>query len=400
MIETTSSTAPLPPMYRLATDTALRPAVVLGQGQPDHVSGLPAFYYWKDAIVAGRYTHPAGRFTLDITRERLSGFARTFGRMKSNGVGVPILMDHAQSAASTLGWIVDVKVDGERFMELHQFLGETARDIGLRNKVSLGIDPDFVDGKGTRYGEAIVHSAVTPLPVVPGQGEFEAVEARLGGGGRSIVHLSLCPAELTHGPPTTSIEPTPDSSNLMDVTPVISNRLKQIDEPHARSLESAPDGDDTSPAEATETTSRSSIEASESIALEPMLMAAAPSLEPSPTADGAAERVMVLSILCDAVASRRDAAVMAGNLTPAVANELFGLLARSSSGELRTMCLSRHTTDSSTTPLALAVFDVLSRNRPVPIGQSTGVQVLSRVVPGSNDAAELQRKMIELASGT
>src|SRR5438128_12502126 len=74
-------------------------------------------------------------------------------------------------------------------MELHQFLGEDARDIGLRNQVSLGIDPDFVDGKGIRYGEAIVHSAVTPVPVVPGQGAFERVE--LDSGGREIMTLSL-----------------------------------------------------------------------------------------------------------------------------------------------------------------------------------------------------------------
>ncbi len=84
-------------------------------------------------------------------------------------------MDHAATASATLGWIVDVKRDGDRLLELHQFLGESARDVGLRNKVSLGIDPHFVDGRGTQYGEAIVHSAVTPTPVVPDQGEFVAL---------------------------------------------------------------------------------------------------------------------------------------------------------------------------------------------------------------------------------
>src|SRR5436305_12759522 len=108
--------------------------------------------------------------------------------MTSNGVGVPILMDHSQSAAATLGWIVDVKRQDDRLMELHQFLGEAARDIGLRNKVSLGIDPDFIDGKGVRYGESIVHSAVTPVPVVPGQGAFEPLESD--GAKREIVTLA------------------------------------------------------------------------------------------------------------------------------------------------------------------------------------------------------------------
>ena len=190
-----TDTIQLPPLYRLTDDTSLRPAVLLGQGHAKRVSGLPAFYYWKDALVVGKYAHPTGSFTLDVTRDRLDGFIKTFSKMKANGVGVPILMDHAASAASTLGWIVDVKLDGDRLMELHQFLGETARDIGLRNKVSLGIDPDFVDGKGTRYGEAIVHSAVTPVPVVPGQGEYEPAEQHLAQEPREVVMLSLQTAE-------------------------------------------------------------------------------------------------------------------------------------------------------------------------------------------------------------
>ena len=154
-------------LFHLATTSPMQPAVMLGLGLPAHVSGLPAFYYWKDAIVVGSYTHPAGRFSLDITREKLDGYADNFNRMKSNGVAVPILMDHTQSAAATLGWIVQVQRRGDRLLELHQFLGESARDIGLRNKVSLGIDPNFIDGKGNQYGEAIVHSAITPVPVVP-----------------------------------------------------------------------------------------------------------------------------------------------------------------------------------------------------------------------------------------
>jgi len=75
-------------LFHLATTGALTPANV--DQLPDRVSDLPAFYYWKDAIVAGSYVHPAGRFSLDITRDRLDGFVATFNRMKENGVGVPI----------------------------------------------------------------------------------------------------------------------------------------------------------------------------------------------------------------------------------------------------------------------------------------------------------------------
>ena len=177
-----SSAAPdAPPapaeLYQLRTPGPLKPAVTTGLGLPRQVGGMPAFYYWKDAIFVGTYHHPAGRFSLSITREKLDQLVTTFARMRDNGVKVPILADHAPTAAATLGWIVDVKRRGDRLMELHQFLGPAARDVGLRNQVSLGIDPAFVDGRGQAYGEAIVHSAVTPLPVVPGQAGYEPVPA-------------------------------------------------------------------------------------------------------------------------------------------------------------------------------------------------------------------------------
>ncbi len=159
-------------LFLLDAAGELKPAVTLGQGLPPRVSGMPAFYYWKDAIVVGSYVHPAQKFSLQITRDKLDGYAKTFAKMKTNGVAVPILMDHAQSAAATLGWIIDVQRKDDRLMELHQFLGESARDIGLRNKVSLGINPDFVDGKGNRYGEAIVHSRGDTCPGRPESGRF------------------------------------------------------------------------------------------------------------------------------------------------------------------------------------------------------------------------------------
>jgi hypothetical protein len=290
--------------FRPLTDEC--PGELLGEF-PDRVNDLPAFYYWKDAIAVGSYVHPAGRFSLDITRDRLDGFVQNFNRMKDAGVGVPILMDHAATASSTLGWIVDVKRDGDRFLELHQFLGEDARDIGLRNKVSLGIDPAFVDGQGNQYGEAIVHSAVTPTPVVAGQGEFVPMELSL--------RAKELPAEHTQceaGSPVTE-KPV--------VNLDLQNALRQV------------------------------------------------------------------------VEMKRDLALSRGGVNPAVAAELFDLLV--GSGNLLTLSRS-----SNGTPIAMAVFDALVRNTPVELGESTGLQVLSRVVPGDDGSVDdLRQRMITLASG-
>ena len=290
-------------VFHLATTGPLQPA---SENLPDRVNDLPAYYYWKDAIVVGSYVHPAGRFSLDITRDRLDGFVTNFNRMRDNGVGVPILMDHAATASSTLGWIVDVKREGDHFLELHQFLGEGARDIGLRNKVSLGIDPHFVDGKGIQYGEAIVHSAVTPVPVVPGQGEFEPLELAL---------LVKEPVELSQGLPA---EPDcPVGKPKVDL-----NQAYRL-----------------------------------------------------------------------VVEMKRDLALSRGGVDASVATELFDLLV--ASGNLLT--LSRK---SDGIPIAMAVFDLLARNHPVALGETTGLQVLSRNIPGDDGSLDdLRQRMIALASG-
>ena len=78
-------------VFHLATSGDFLPVTGESPGLPDRVNDLPAFYYWKDAIVVGSYVHPAGRFSLDITRDRLDGFVNNFNRMKDNGVAVPIL---------------------------------------------------------------------------------------------------------------------------------------------------------------------------------------------------------------------------------------------------------------------------------------------------------------------
>jgi hypothetical protein len=339
---TCTSSAPACP-FQLAAAGELKAAVTLGQGLPARVNGLPAFYYWKDAIVVGSYIHPAGKFSLDITRDKLDSYAKTFGKMKVNGVAVPILMDHAQSAAATLGWIVDVKRRDDRLMELHQFLGESARDIGLRNKVSLGIDPNFIDGKGNRYGEAIVHSAVTPVPVVPDQGGFEAVE-NLDNRGNEILTLSLRTLEEPDAH-LARCEDTPGSSG----TSVFSDSAKQT---------GVNSGDN------------------------------------PPCVHGGLNghlAQLAINALSDAVVAKRDLAVARGGVDPSVANELFALLAHDE------LLLSR---SQNNAPIALAVFDALARNRPVPLGEVTQLQVLSRLVPGLDpELANLQQRMIALASG-
>ncbi len=276
--------------------------------------------------------------------------------MKSNGVAVPILMDHSPSAASTLGWILDIQRDGDRLLELHQFLGASARDIGLRNKVSLGIDPNFIDGKGIHYGEAIVHSAITPVPVVPNQGDFQ-------------------PVQLSAG--ETADTPADNETKLQTESELITLSLEQ------------PAGEDADNVTEEDTTTLASTQ-------EPSSLSA---IHPS-TIHVPANLALDMTLLTEAAAARRDLAIARGGVDPAVANELFTLLLRHA-GNLHTLTRAGAEHQPITPPLALAIFDMLSRNRPVPLGELTAIQVLSRLIPGEDPSARthLQERMIALANG-
>jgi hypothetical protein len=98
-----------------------------------------------------------------------------------------------------------------------------------------------------------------------------------------------------------------------------------------------------------------------------------------------------MNALSDALVAKRDLAVARGGVDPSVASELFALLSHNE------LLLSR---SQSMAPIALAVFDALARNRPVPLGEVTSLQVLSRLIPGVDpELATLQERMIALASG-
>jgi hypothetical protein len=405
-----AATAPpaVPPVFHLAAAEPLRPAVTLGQGWPGSVSGLPAFYYWKDAIRVGTYAHPSGRYALEVTRQKLDGYARTFAAMRSNGVGVPILMDHAPTAAATLGWIVAVRRDGDRLLELHQFLGEQARDTGLRNHVSLGIDPDFVDGRGVRYGEAIVHSAVTPVPVVPGQEPFAPASDVELAGGRTVVALSrvIDVADVGGERPTSNAQrPT---SNEEQRAPAAAATVEPAaaDPAGGRSTPVADVEGERSTSNAQRSTSNEEQRAPVAAAtVEPA--AADPAVGRSTldverwTFAQSPESAATLSLLTDAATARRDLAVARGGVDPATADALLALLLASPpAGPV--IGLSR---TAAGRPLAVAVFDALAANRPVPLGEATGVQspgrlhLLARSVPGGDAPADLTHRMIALASG-
>lgn len=182
------------PFYLHATEAEARPALTLGQGYPTSVNSLPAYYFWRPVIADGEYTHPTKGFRLAVDAARRKGWEANFRKMSDAGEKVPVVKDHADDKSDAmLGYVVDVRQNGAWLEELHQYLGDDARDVALRNQISVGIDPAYVTGKGIKLGDCIVHSATTPRPVVPGQGQAVPFAAARGSG--DILELSVRPTK-------------------------------------------------------------------------------------------------------------------------------------------------------------------------------------------------------------
>jgi hypothetical protein len=315
---------------------------------------------WKDVIRVGRYVHPRRRVALQVDRARMDRWARAFDRMSRNGVAVPVTVDHSAKARDVVGRLIELRRVGDVLYGLHEFDGQEQAMVAKRNGVSLGIDPDFIDGLGRQYGEAIVHSSLTPVPVVPAQGEWDPDPPAESP--RRFNHARLSQDRFNRR--TTDMEIT--SEHLSEATALLSQ-----DAPLT--------ADDFVPR-----------------VLEHLRTNKPPvtTLSMSPLIDSGA----AAAALVEAARAKRDLAVARGAITPAVADRLFARLVQSADGRVNTVTLSRQAEGERI--LALAIFDDLAENRPVPMGEMSGLQTLARILPESTAVdAQLQQRMIAMANG-
>jgi len=263
----------------------------------------PRKRFVKDLIAVGDYTHPEKQWSLHVTPERLDAWVEHFNAARANGIDFEVTLDHSPSARSVIGYLTSIYRDGHRLMGVHEFIGDDAIDLAQRVKnVSVEIDPDFVDGKGVRYGESIVKSSLVQQPVVPGQLAFSPLRIAAS---RSRV------GEEDAGP-------------------------------------------------------------------------------------GAADEA--IEAQADEVESRLESLVKLGRLTPFARGLLRATLA-GEPGRRPALLLSRGVASGGKPARSLArrIVEALEQNAPVPMGVSTGVQVLelSRVIPGAEDTDEFVKSRVE-----
>lgn len=139
-------------------------------------NGAPVKTYVKDLISVGTWRDPARGDTFDVTEADLDHWAREFARMKANGVKVPVPDGHTFDSASNRGYVEDVYRDGKTLFGKIDLIGEDAIAMASRTEVSIYSPASVIDGKGNKYDHPISHVALTPVPVISGQGSFVPIK--------------------------------------------------------------------------------------------------------------------------------------------------------------------------------------------------------------------------------
>lgn len=156
----------------------------------------------KDVLTAGEYQHPIHGWKLNVTPDKMDKYCAAFSEMTSGGVKVPIYADHKPGAATTLGYCRalfrggadalkkypelaklpadQAPLDSNKMYAIHDWNSPESMKMGHGvGQVSVLIDKKMKDGTGKSYGEAVRHIAVTPEPIVPGQGGFTQLAASM-----------------------------------------------------------------------------------------------------------------------------------------------------------------------------------------------------------------------------
>lgn len=177
---------------------------------------LPVTYLEKDVIEVGDYVHPITKQRFNVNEQRIEHWAKTVRDMNAAGLEIPTPIDHVEtqlarskhdepyvSAADNLGFVVDARRVGNKLRLTHQLIGEDALIKAMRNRASIYVLPEFIDEKGRKWADCIMHSAYTPQPVVSGMGGFMPIAASYGGGTTKSAPVFAVARETTNNGDTT-----------------------------------------------------------------------------------------------------------------------------------------------------------------------------------------------------
>lgn len=318
--------------------------------------------YVKEILRVGHYVHPSAGWEADITVAKLDQYATAFREMRKNGIDVEVTVDHSGSARDVIGYITDMWVEGESLMAAHDLIGEDSFAlVETVHNTSVEIRGEFVDGKGTKYGEAIVANSIVQAPVMPGQAQAPFRIAASLEAARAFARKHSIPL----------LEP---ETKTMD--PILA-LIQQI------------------------TGAKDVTEANGEQLLKDWWSTAKPRLERKDEPIKASLDPEVLEDRAESTGERIDGLVKAGKLTAAAAKDLSTALI-GDRGNRNAMALSRGA--SGEAPLARAVVDALAKNEPKALAEAAaalGKLSMATGAPPQDGAADkpLDDKQLKAAWG-
>jgi hypothetical protein len=301
----------------------------------------------------------------------LKRWAETGRQLLAAGVAIPINCDHSDAARDVVGYVKEFKLEGDRLLGLCQFIGDDAALMAARNLVSVGIDPDFTDGQARQWGEAIVHLALTPVPVVPDQDQF--------------VQMPNAEGQMPNEGDETAL---PCTAEQLQTLRALIGEDAEAENCVSRIIEQlqSRDDSDSSAAPATD------LQAELAAAREEIFSLSSRLPQPMPPE--------VQSAIAESATAKFDAAVNRGFLSPSARDQLVTILVHGGDGKANMIALSRAANPGGDRCVAMAIADVLLDNEPIPLGERTGLQAMSRQIPGdeSSPIDQLRDYMTKIAS--
>jgi len=161
---------------------ASRGKLACASGVSTNAAGQSVQRFRKDLIRVGEYVKSKTNQQFEITQHDLDRFAATFSAMKTAGVKVPVPVGHTRSPEANRGYVEEMYRDGDTLWANIDLVGDDAIALAGRTEVSICVEPEIIDGKGTKYTNAIEHVAIVTDPVIPKQDGWVRIEASRGDG--------------------------------------------------------------------------------------------------------------------------------------------------------------------------------------------------------------------------
>lgn len=144
-------------------------------------NGVPHKRYRKDLIRAGDWYMPSNGASFSVSAADLAGWVDTHAAMTAAGVKVPVPLGHTSEPERNAGYLLSLTVDGDTLIGEIELIGADAIELASKTEVSIYVPNEMQDGKGNTYRRPIAHVALTPVPVISGQGGFVPIAASRGG---------------------------------------------------------------------------------------------------------------------------------------------------------------------------------------------------------------------------